>query len=317
MPTGHGELEPAVIGEILARAFPKLRPASWERTGQGVSTPVYRVERGREVYYVRLAEHAAASLAPEALVHTLLLARGVRVPEVVHFEERDPATGRSVMVTTEIPGQPIASASPDDDLRPIVVEAGRDLALINGVGVDGFGWIRRDRRDSQRLEAELPTHRQFVAEHLECLAELRTDGVLTKEEGEALERVLEQHDQLLDVSEAHLAHGDLDATHIYHEGGRYTGIIDFGEIRGADRLYDLGHFRAHDAESYPRPLLEHLLDGYRETGDLPADQAARIVLFSLLIAGRTLARHLSRGHRGRATDHLLAAIRRDMQELLQ
>lgn len=42
--------------------------------------------------------------------------------------------------------------------------------------------------------------------------------------------------------QGYLAHGDFDTTHIYQDNGRYTGIIDFGEIRGADRWYDLGYF---------------------------------------------------------------------------
>ncbi len=51
--------------------------------------------------------------------------------------------------------------------------------------------------------------------------------------------------------QARLAHGDFDTTHIYEKNCRYSGIIDFGEIRGAEPLYDLGHFQLHDGERLP------------------------------------------------------------------
>ena len=43
-----------------------------------------------------------------------------------------------------------------------------------------------------------------------------------------------------------LAHGDFDATHIYQRDGLYTGVIDFGEMRGAEPHYDLAYFLVQD-----------------------------------------------------------------------
>jgi hypothetical protein len=48
-----------------------------ERTLEGGSTQVYRLVRGAEVLYLRVAEEAGESMAPEAEVHTRLLAAGV------------------------------------------------------------------------------------------------------------------------------------------------------------------------------------------------------------------------------------------------
>ena len=62
-----------------------------------------------------------------------------------------------------------------------------------------------------------------------------------------------------------LAHGDFDLTHIWLDGqGRYAGIIDFGEMRGAGRYFDLGHFLLHDGADRSVPLFEHFLGGYHE-----------------------------------------------------
>jgi aminoglycoside phosphotransferase (APT) family kinase protein len=95
--------------------------------------------------------------------------------------------------------------------------------------------------------------------------------------------------ELFGSEPARLAHGDFDPTHIYHHEGRYTGIIDFGEIRGAQQWYDAGHFWIENSD-----LLSPLLEGYAEVMPLPSDHQRHIYLTGLLIAARRLGRSLSK-----------------------
>src|SRR5207249_1740511 len=108
------------------------------------------------------------------------------------------------------------------------------------------------------------------------------EKVLTRAEIVELRTIINRLEAWLDVQHACLAHGDFDVTHIYQEDGRYTGIIDFGEIRGADAPYDLGHFNLHDGETRPQPVLPYLLEGYSDVVPLPPDHEWRISLLSLL-----------------------------------
>jgi aminoglycoside phosphotransferase (APT) family kinase protein len=110
------------------------------------------------------------------------------------------------------------------------------------------------------------------------------------DEVRAVRDIVIRHDAWLDTEQAYLAHGDFDATHIYHQDGQYSGIIDFGEIRGADPFYDLGHLALHEGESLPYPILPHILVGYREVAPLPVDHPLRLQFWSLLIGVRALAR---------------------------
>src|SRR4051794_9485216 len=96
------DVDPSEVGRIAALVLPGSGQLTIERTPDGVSTPVYRLARGGTTVYLRIAENAADSLAPEALVHKLLRDRGVRVREVIFYEELNEVIGRSVMVTTEI-----------------------------------------------------------------------------------------------------------------------------------------------------------------------------------------------------------------------
>ena len=302
-----------LLREIAGRVLPGTGLPAVERTSSGSSTPVYRIERGGSTYYLRLAEGPEASLAPEMRVHDLLHARGVRVPEVVYFEPFHDQLRRAVMVTTAIRGRSLAEDHHGFDVSAVLAAAGRDLAAINAVELKGFGFVRRDRPDSTQPEGEFPTLRAFALAELEEYL-TAVSRVLRGDEIQAVRAVLTHHDDWLDTDQASLAHGDLDATHIYHQDGRYTGIIDFGEIRGADPFYDLGHTALHDGETIPDPMLSHLLVGYNEVSPLPVDHASRIAFWSLLIGIRALARSASRPQAA-YRHYLVAAVRRALAAL--
>ena len=288
------DLDPAAIQVLLDHVFPATAPYSVERVAEGVSTHVYRVRRGAETFYLRILPEVDASLAPEVWVHGLLRARGVHVPEVVHFEHCNEILQRSVMVTTEIKGCHLGHRPVDQATRQVLIEAGRQLAIINSVPVAGFGWIRRDQSAVTRLQAEHATYRAFAAEHLDTdLAALEAQ-VLTRQEIAAIRVITDRYTAWFDGEQGWLAHGDFDVTPIYQQDGRYTGIIDFGEIRGTDRWYDLGHFRMHDGETLPSLVLDWLLEGYRAATPLPADYHQRICFARLVIAILALARHLQK-----------------------
>lgn len=303
------------IEALARRIFPGPARVAVERVAEGVSTHVYRVRRGGEVFYLRVLPEAGASFAPEVRVHALLRERGVSVPEVVYFEHRNEALQRSVMVTTAIAGDHVGRRPVDDDTGRILVAAGRDLAVINSIPVAGFGWIERDRGPVAHLRAEHPTHRAFVLEHFEEDLALLGEQALKGREIAAIREIVARWDGWLDVAGARLAHGDFDATHIFQHGGRYSGIIDFGEIRGGDPCYDLGHFRLHDGETLPIPVLSQLLAGYREAAPLPPDCERRIALSSLLIGIRALARGLRRQPRRAYPRLIRAAIGREIAAL--
>jgi aminoglycoside phosphotransferase (APT) family kinase protein len=311
------DVDLGVLHGLLRRVFSGTTPFRAERAVTGGSTQVYRIVRGGETFYLRVAEARAASLAPEALAHRLLRERGVSVPAVVHFEPFDAALDRSVMITAEIPGEALGRVSPGIDLRPILAAAGRDLARLNGVPVEGFDWIRRDDPESAVLRGELPGLRAFALGRLDGqLARVR-ERYLSGEEIRWVARAVVRHEALLDLDApvGRLAHGDLDVGHIFQRDGVYTGLIDLGEIRGAEPTYDLGHFALHDGETLPVVGLPHLLAGYREIAPLPADHEARIHLSAVLIGIRALARFAGRPP---ALYHavLARAVRRSLRVLL-
>ncbi|HVX44462.1 MAG TPA: aminoglycoside phosphotransferase family protein [Mycobacteriales bacterium] len=260
-----GDIDDRILRSLIGAG------ATAERTAEGTSTQVYRVERGDETLYLRVAEEPEASLAPEVEVHRMLAKAGVRVPEIVHYEPYVQDLDRSVVLLREIPGRPIDRNTPGPQIDAIYRAAGRDLALINSVPVRGFDWIVRDGAD-QPLRGERPSYAEFVLADgaLNCLETLGFSTVQRDRIGEMLDR-----ERVLDPAGL-LAHGDLDTPHVFAEGGQYTGIIDFGEIRGADRWYDIAEFALHSDNPQSARAVEALLEGYAEVCALPPDHPQRV-----------------------------------------
>jgi aminoglycoside phosphotransferase (APT) family kinase protein len=280
-----------------------------ERVPESHSTEVYRIRQPGAVLYLRILPERDASFAPEAYAHSLLRMRQVRVPEVIYFEHYNPALRRSAMVTTEILGQAIGHGLRPPNVRQIVRQAGRELARINQIPVHGFGWIVRDQPIVDELRAEYATYAQWIQHHVgDLVTLLGSPHVLAQPEVDAIRLVMAEALDLFGEEPAYLAHGDFDGTHIYYHNDQYTGIIDFGEIRGANQLYDLGHYYIENAD-----LLPDLLEGYGEVIALPADHMRRILVTGVLIAARRVGLSVMRNAALHAPDVL--AIKRSLRML--
>jgi aminoglycoside phosphotransferase (APT) family kinase protein len=263
-----------------------------ERTSEGVSTEVYRVHRGTETFYLRLAEEPGDDMAPEVEVHRRLLDAGVRIPDVVHYEGLAPELGRSIAVTTEIPGESLESCTDEDLARRVVHDAGRDLARINRIATNGWGWARRDG-PVWPVRGEFDSWGDWVTSGIVPDVRTLAGTVFDDATVAAIERIVEDEAQRRPEPST-LVHGDFDVTQIFHRDGAYTGIIDFGEIRGAESHYDLAHFLLHDTTIVPFTLADALRRGYTDVTALGEDAAVRIVRTGVLIGVFRLARAVSR-----------------------
>jgi len=166
-------------------------------------------------------------------------------------------------------------------VEEIARKAGRDLAILNNVLVDGFGWIRRASPETGHLQAEWPAHRTFALEHWEADIAYLAEHVLEHSEVTSLEQAISRYDSWL-----------------------------------AGRWYDLGHFHMRDGEFLPFHLLPALVAGYRELAPLPSTYEQHIRFTSLLTNVRALVRSLQKRPPNRFTEHQLKMIREDLVNLL-
>ncbi len=298
------------IAGLVSTVLPQLAGATIERIAEGGSTEVYRIRKGTTTCYVRLLPEVGASFAPEAKVHRQLYAWGVQVPDVLYFAHDYAPLARSVMITNEIPGRALGHGAQQPEYRSILRNAGRDLARLGCIQVEGFGWIDRSSKD---VDAHVSTlcaaHPSFAAwmepEIDQACSTLATAGILSNAALAKIPALARALIEQVGDAPAILAHGDFDLTHIYHQAGVYSGIIDFGEIRGTNLLYDLGHFQMENSETLP-----DLFDGYREVRPLPSEALTEIMLTGLLIAMGRLANAITKGRK--PYPPYLAAVTRNL-----
>jgi aminoglycoside phosphotransferase (APT) family kinase protein len=289
MPDGLA-VDNRVLARLIRRVFPGAGSVSVEAAGDRRLVVVYRARVDEAVFYLRLAEEPGQDLTTDAGILGRLRTLGVSVPAVVAAEAAPAELARSYMITTEIPGRSLAEGGTDDEARRAARAAGRDAAIINSLTVAGFGWLQRT--GAGPLTAGLTSYGDFVRSYLPeswpgWLAGLFEPGHL-----DALEAmVAAERARVPDA--AHLAHGDLDVTHIFTHGGTYRGIIDFGEMRGAERYFDLGHFLLHDGETRSVALFGSFLAGYTEVAALPDDHREAIRVSAILLGLRQLSLWLS------------------------
>jgi hypothetical protein len=205
----------------------------------------------------------------------------------VHVEAEPGDLDRSFLLVTGLAGRSLADHGTDEQARRAARAAGQDAALINAVEVDGFGWLLRDGLPG--LRAELASYCDFLIADLPRQWPGRLAGLFTATELDALQSAVGQARQL-PVLRARLTHGDLDVTHIWlDDHGRYAGLIDFGEMRGTCRYFDLGHFLLHDGEIRSVPLFEDFLVGYGNAAPLPRDHRDLIRLSAITSGLRQLS----------------------------
>jgi Ser/Thr protein kinase RdoA (MazF antagonist) len=281
----------AVITHLAQKVFSTRPHIEVNRVTEGVSTIVYCIQTIDGIFYLRIWPELGESFAPEVSVHQQLRSAGLHVPEVIHYEHYNEVLQRSLMITTEVPGRAIGYQKQPPMLARILREVGHELAIVNQLPVQGYGWIQRSAPIVGPLQAEYETLPAWLEGHFrEPLRALGGCSFLAPHIVDRLLTLLDRAKHLFQDKPAVLAHGDFDVTHIYHRKGIYTGIIDFGEIRGTHLIYDLAHFAIENHD-----LLAYLLEGYKEVTRLEDETLRHIYLTGILIAARRIGQRVLQG----------------------
>lgn len=271
---------PSGVGTLVTRVFGDVDDLA--RTAEGVSTQVCRIRRGDETFYLRLGPDGM-DLGPEVEIHERLRALGVRVADIVHYEPFADEVATSFAITSEVRGVPLIGCDDERVSRAVAREAGRELALLNSIETEGFGWLLRDGRPGLRgnhavwsawVDGVIPDGaREALAAAIGPQRVDRLDRLVTDERGSA-------------PGPSRLAHGDFDVSQIFHADGAYTGIIDLGDALAAPVQYDLAHFLVHDTEENRYALLADVIAGYREIAATAVDEDVLVRVGVLLAVAR-------------------------------
>ncbi|MDC7220504.1 MAG: aminoglycoside phosphotransferase family protein [Spirochaetales bacterium] len=273
--------EITVVKSIAKKHIPHV--VRVEAVEKGTSTFVYRIKTENETFYFRFLPEDT-TFGAEVLTHNLLLESGVIVPEIIAYEEWNRETGLSMMLLSEIPGNSIEDEMSSEKSQ-ILYEAGKQIGLLHNIPVDGFGWI--DRNHLNELKAEKANFLEYYSEFLEYDLKVMENHPYSDLEKSKIREFVTMGMKRLDTTQASLVHGDYDFSHIYHRKGKYTGLIDFGEIRGNNPLFDFATFLGFEQD---RESLKYLLEGYREERHFSEENIISSEIFALFMLLRFLGR---------------------------
>lgn len=261
------DLDLAMAHRVLRAFDPGLEPIAVSRL-HGGSTEVYRLDLagGGDPLVLKLyARERAWALTKEALVGGWLAgALETPIPRWLHVDQSQEILPLGYAVMTWVDGEPLRRWMPEPGVEDAYRQMGALVRSVHGVRMEAYGYIR-----GEGIEDPRPTNGDYMIGGFErVFRRFREHG------GDAnLARRLEtlaqaRFDLLAESGGPVLCHDD------FHQGNvlalrdsagdlRVSGLIDFGNARAGDSLFDLAKALFCSAHEDPRSSAP-LLEGYGE-----------------------------------------------------
>lgn len=247
---------------------------------ENFSTDVFKLTKDNSILYLRILS-SDENIEPQCVAHKLLLDKGVKIPKVIYCKRTvDIFDNRDVMVSKEVKGQSMLEMEnnlKEEEKKNIFIEAGKDLARINEIEVEKCGDICDVKGNT--LIGDCNSYEEYTLGRVpKKLNSLVKKKLISEDVSEKLWGYISDNKELLHIEgNSFLAHGDFHIEHIYQDKGTYSGIIDFGDIRGTTKYRDLSFFY-----TFFRKYFDYLVEGYQEIYTLPDNYMDRILLEGLV-----------------------------------
>lgn len=250
------------------------------RIDKGLSTNVFRVE-GKCVYYARIASSLEESYTPECLIHSYLTKIGVKVPQIVcHEDFCQLLGGHSICITSSIEGKEVSQTK---STSSVLFQAGKDLSRIHSLRFSFFGPIERYVRGIDEIRGRFCSFEEFLFDRYPFhIGKLLDADIINIDEFKFLSKVPENN--IFEIEQGSLLHGDLSGDHIFQKGNKYSGIIDFSDAKVGSRYLDLAYFKINNGD-----LFEDLLNGYLDDSEFSKEDFVKLQLTTLVLGVRILS----------------------------
>jgi aminoglycoside phosphotransferase (APT) family kinase protein len=183
-------------------------------------------------------------------------------------------------IEKELNGESIKNTTLSEEEKNIIIQkAGKDLAKLNSIEVKGVGWIEGTKNN--QLYSKGKDYDDFIIRNIRnMLNKFIEIKILSNEQADKITEYIQSNKEFIDIKDnSYLAHGDFCIEHIYHANGKYSGIIDFGDIRGTSKYHDLAHFY-----TYNRKYFKSLVEGYNSIYKLTTDCIDKVKIEAVIFA---------------------------------
>lgn len=276
------KISPQIIKELID-TIQEFKDFSVFEVENGISTEVFRLTNHEKEYYLRVAPEGE-NISTEATIHRLAIQAGVLVPTCMYYEDFNTKLSRSFMVTSSIAGEPVTEYKKDNS--NIIENAGRDLALLHTIKIEGFGWFDRKTANTNELVCSFGTYAEFIFEGLKILdrlALLKEKGIISASISDNVYSYILSNKNKLDSKQGVLSHSDLGNEHIFFNHDEYSGLIDFGDATAMSVYNDLAKYSLNEPNDYPT-----LLEGYLEINPLQDNYLEIIKVEAVIVIVKTL-----------------------------
>ena len=262
----RGRETPAEVIAAAVRTATGSEVATTTRIIAGEVNEVYDLTtQAGDAVIVRISAKLGNLLLKERWAIEAAGREGVPVPTVLYTEtvagDTSPLT---ISIQRKLTGVSLDNRSPrppDEDrryLKQMVVAGGALLTKVHGVRTRGFGYTNASGEGANRTWREV--FRRRIERPDACLEVARRRGLDEAIVERAFEEI-ERHAAGVSEVEPRLIHGDFGPKHIFVDGERITGIIDWGEARSDDRVEDFAWWNFWFRDEAP---LAWLIEGYED-----------------------------------------------------
>ena len=191
---------------------------------------VFRIQRRCLVAFLKIAEDV--HIKPELAVLELLAARGVAVPVIEAADPDGAETGIPCALLRHVGGSPLSHESPE------FAATGQILRQVHDISIDGYGSLTSGPAG---LHGQDGAWQDTVTRCVRGLEPIADAGLVDRALLARAIAAVEDNASTLNIRQpGRLAHGDFHPRHVYADGGRIAGIIDWGDACSGDPLYDFG-----------------------------------------------------------------------------
>jgi aminoglycoside phosphotransferase (APT) family kinase protein len=294
----------AALPRVLA-AMGERAPSDVRQDAEGWVNPCFFVDE-RLVVRFNARDAGVPKFRRERVAYELLREAGLPVPRVLFHDETRAHAPWEVLVTERLPGRSVESSWPSLDepsRRRLAGEAGRLLARLHGIPVEGFGELGVPASERHA------TWLAWVRAHLRrVVADARRHDALDEATLATASGAVERHAAHLASrgavpSRPAVVHGDFHLGNVLHLDGRVTGIVDLEWSLAGDPLFDL--VTVNGVEEFTPGAREPILAAWRGERPGSADDDARFPLYRCFrnVELTTIARlHFTAPEAARARD---------------
>lgn len=256
------DLDLETLQRIVRSLDPSLRAEGFGRL-EGGSTEVCRIDvAGADAQPLVLKiypDEPAWLPAKEALVASWLTGLAPAVPTWLRVDESRTILRLRFALMTLLPGRPLRHWLRDPGIGSAYRQTGELLRRLHAIPMQAYGYIR------EGIETPRATNAEYMAGAFEGVFRRFRDLGGDADLGRRLERLAgESFDLLAESPGPVLCHDDFHQGNVLALRGpdgdlRLSGLIDFGNARAADSLFDLAKAlfcSAHEDARSRQPLLE-------------------------------------------------------------